>query len=74
MVGFRLWDISENSQSERWLDDEREIRRGPDEGGKKVVQLNALEIDKYEQIGLVVEQTETYSTNVLSETFNTITS
>ena len=55
------------------MDDEREIRCDPDEGGKKVVQLNALEIDRYEQIRLV-EQTETYSTNVLSESFNTITS
>jgi len=37
LVGFGFWNISENSQSERWLYDEREIRRGPDEGGKKVV-------------------------------------
>ena len=49
LVGFWLWDKMENSQSERLLDDEEEIRCGPDEARKEIVQLSTLEINRYEQ-------------------------
>ena len=46
VIGFRLWDKSENTESERRLGDKREIIRVLNEGSKQIVQFNALEINR----------------------------
>jgi hypothetical protein len=47
VIGFQLWDKSENAESERRFGDKREIICVFDEGSKQIVQFNALDINRY---------------------------